>query len=58
MGTPEGKRLYTRARRRYEGNIEKNLKEIRYECMQRTDLAHVRCKWPTVVSTVMNLGVP
>ena len=58
VGTPEGKRLYRRARRRCEVNIKTNLKEIGYECMQRTDLAHVRCKWPTVVSTVMNLGVP
>ena len=56
--TPEGKRLHRRARRRWEGNIEMDLKEIGNECMQRTNLAHVRCKWLTVVSTVMNLRVP
>jgi hypothetical protein len=58
VGTPEGKRLNRRARRRWEGNIKTDLKEIGYEGMQRTDLAHVRCKWPAVVSTVMNLRVP
>jgi len=58
VDTPEGKSLYRRARRRYEVNIKTNLKEIGYECMQRTDLAHVKCKWHAVVSTVMNLQVP
>jgi len=42
VGTPEGKRLYRRTTRRYEFNIKTNLKEIGYECIQRTDLSHVR----------------
>jgi hypothetical protein len=58
VGTPEGKRLHRRARRRYKGNIKVDLTEIGYECMQRTDLAHVRCKWPAVVRTVMNFRGP
>jgi len=58
VGTAEGKRLYRRARRRYECNIKMNLKEIGYEFMQRSDLAHVRCKWPAVVSKVINFWVP
>ena len=58
VGTPEGRRLHRRARRRWESNIKMYLKEIGYECMQRTDLAHVRCKWLAVVSMVMNLRVP
>ena len=58
VGTAEGKRLYRRASRRYEFNITRNLKEIGYECMRRTDLAHVRYNWPAVVSKVINFWVP
>ena len=58
VDTPEGKSLCRRARRRCKGYIKKDLTEIGYEFMQRTDLAHVRCKWPAVVSTAMNLRVP
>jgi hypothetical protein len=58
VGTPEEKRLNRRTRRRWEGNIKLDLKEIGYECMKRTDLAHVRCQWSAVVSTAMNLRVP
>ena len=53
-GRPEGNRLHRRARRRWEGNINMDIKETGNECVQRTDLAHVRCKWLTVVSTMMN----
>jgi hypothetical protein len=48
VGTPERKRLYRRAWRRWKGNIKMDLIEIGYECMQRTDLAQVRCKWPAL----------
>ena len=51
VGTPEGKRLHRRARRRWDGNIKMDHKEIGYCCVQ------VRCKWPAV-SMVMNLRVP
>jgi len=42
VGTAEGKRLYRRDRGRYDFHIKTNLKEIGYECMQRTDRAHMR----------------
>jgi hypothetical protein len=40
---------------RWDGNIKLDLKEIVYEVMKRTDLAHVRCQGPAVVNTVLNL---
>jgi hypothetical protein len=41
-----------------EQNIKKDLKETGFEGVYRTYLAHVRDKWWSVVSTVMNSGRP
>jgi hypothetical protein len=38
-------------------NIKMNLREIRWGCMNWTDLAQDREQWRALVNTVMNLRV-
>jgi len=57
VGKPEGKRPLGRYRRRWEDNIEMDLREVRgggdwMEFVQDRD------RWRVLVNTVMNLRVP
>ena len=54
VGKLEGKRPLGRYRHRWVGNIRTDLQEV----MDWIGLAQDRDKWRTLVSAVMNLGVP
>jgi hypothetical protein len=58
VGKPEGKRPQGTPRRRWEGNIKTDLREIGWGGMDWTDLANNREQWKAFVNTVMNLRVP
>jgi hypothetical protein len=58
VGEPEGKRKLGRPRRRWLDNINMNLREIVWVCMDWFDLAQDREQLRTLVNTVMNLRVP
>ena len=58
VGKPEGKRPLGRPRRRWEGNIKMDLKEMGRGCGDWMGLAQDRDRWRALVSTVMNFGVP
>jgi hypothetical protein len=56
IGKPEGKSPRGRPRRRWEGNIRKDLREIAWEDVDWIHLAQDRDKWRAVGNTVMNYG--
>jgi hypothetical protein len=58
VGRPEGKRLVGRPRRRWEDNIEMDLRETGIDGANWTRLAQDRVQWRAFVCTVMNLRVP
>ena len=58
VGKPEGRRPLGRPRRRWVGNIGMDLQEVGCEYMDWIMLAQDRDRWRTLVSAVMNLGVP
>jgi hypothetical protein len=58
VGKPEGRRPLGRPRRRLVGNIGMDLQEVGCEYMDWIMLAQDRDRWRTLVSAVMNLGVP
>ena len=58
VGKSEGKRSLGRPRRRWEGNIKMDIKEVRGGCGDWMELAQDRDRWRALVSTVMNLRVP
>ena len=58
VGKPEGKRSLGRPRRRWEDNINIDVQEVGGGCEDWMELAQVRDRWRTLVSTVMNLRVP
>jgi hypothetical protein len=54
VGQPQGKRLLRRSRcKRKEDNIERDLKEIRWDGEDWIHLAQNRDKWRAFVDTVM-----
>jgi hypothetical protein len=55
---PEGRRLLGRPRRRWVNNIEIDLREIGWDCVDWGDLAQDRDQWRALVNMVMNLRVP
>jgi hypothetical protein len=55
---PEGKRPLGRPRRRWEDNIQLDLREIGIDGANWTQLAQDRVQWRAFVNTVMNLRVP
>jgi hypothetical protein len=58
VGRPEGKRPLGRLRRRWEDNINTDLREIEIDEENRIQLAQDWVQWRACVSTVMNLRVP
>jgi hypothetical protein len=58
VGKPEGKRQIERPRHMWVDNSEMDLGEIRWGCIDWTDLAQDTDQWRTLVNTVMNLRVP
>jgi len=58
VGKPEGKRPLGRPRRRWVDNIMMDLQEVGCGYMDCIGLAQDRDRWRTLVSAVMNLGVP
>ena len=58
VGRPEGKRPQGRPRRRWGDNIKMDLQEVGGGCEDLMELAEDRDRWRTLVSTVMNFGVP
>ena len=58
VGKPEGKRPLGRPRRRRVDNIRMYLQEVGCGYMDWIGLAQDRDRWRTLVSAVMNLGVP
>jgi hypothetical protein len=51
MGKPEGNRLLGRPRRRWEGGIRKDLREIGWGSVDWTKLAQDRNRWLALVNT-------
>jgi len=58
VGKPEGKRPLGRPRRRWVDNIRMDLQEVGCGHVDWIGLAQDRDRWRTLVSAVMNLGVP
>jgi len=58
VGKPEVKRLLGRPRRRCVDNIRMDLQEVGCGYMDWIGLDQDRDRWRTLVSAVMNLGVP
>ena len=58
VGKPEGKRLLGRPRRRWEGNIKMDLRDVDCDPGELIDLAEDRDQWRAYVRAVMNLRVP
>ena len=58
VGKLEGKRPLGRLRRRWVVNIRMDLQEVGCGYMDWIGLAQDRDRWRTLVSAVMNLGVP
>jgi hypothetical protein len=56
VGKPEGKRPFGRHRRGWEDNIKMDLREMRWEGMDWTDLAQDRDQWRVLVNRVMTFG--
>jgi hypothetical protein len=58
VGKPEGKRPLRKPRRRWEDDIEMDLREIGWGGMNWIDPAQDRDQRKALVNTVMNLRVP
>jgi len=58
VGKSEGKRPLGRPTRRWEDNIEMDLREVGGGCGDWMELAQDRDRWRALVSTVMNFRVP
>jgi hypothetical protein len=58
VGKPERKRPKGRPRRRWVDNIRMDLQDVGCGYMDWIGLAQNRDRWWTLVSVVMNLGVP
>jgi hypothetical protein len=58
VGRPEGKRPLGRPRRRWEGTIKLDLREIGIDGANWIQLAQDSVHWRACVNTVMNLRVP
>jgi hypothetical protein len=57
VGKPERRRLLGRPRRKWEGDIRMDLREVGCGCVDWMELAQDRDRWRALVSAVMNLRV-
>ena len=58
VGKAEGRRQLGRPRRRWVDNIRVDFQEVGCGYMDWIGLAQDRDRWQTLMSAVMNLGVP
>jgi hypothetical protein len=58
FGRPEGKKPLGRPRRRWQGSIKMDLREIGIDGVNLIPLAQWLVHWRDFVNTVMNLWVP
>ena len=58
VGKPEGRRQLGRPRHRWVDNIRMDLQEVGCGYMDWIVMAKDRDRWRTLVSAVMNVGVP
>ena len=58
VGKPEGTRPVEGSRRRWEDNIKMDLEEVGRVCADWMELVQDSDRWRSLVSTVMNFGVP
>ncbi|KAJ4439415.1 hypothetical protein ANN_07539 [Periplaneta americana] len=58
VGRPEGKRPLGRPRRRWEGDIKIDLRQVGYDDREWINLAQDRDQWRAYVRAAMNLRVP
>jgi hypothetical protein len=58
VGRPEGRRPLGRPRRRWEDNIEMDLREVGWGGMDWIELVQERDRLRALVNAVMNLRVP
>jgi hypothetical protein len=58
VGKPEGNSPPGRPRRRWVDNIKMDLREIRCDGLDWSDMAQDRDQWRTLVNTIFNLRVP
>jgi hypothetical protein len=58
LGKPEGRRPLGRPRRRWVDNIRLDLQEVGCGYIDWIGLVQNRDRWRTLVSAVINLGVP
>ena len=58
IGTPAGKRPLGRSRRRWEGNIRLDLKEMGINTRNWVDSVQDRDYWRALVNAALNLRVP
>jgi hypothetical protein len=57
VGKPEGRKPLERPRRRWEDNIEMDLRESGWGRLDCIRMAQDRYRWRAFVNAVMNLGV-
>jgi hypothetical protein len=57
VGKPEGRNPHGRPRHRWEYNIRKDLKEVRWEVENWVHLDQDRNQWRALLNMVMNLRV-
>jgi hypothetical protein len=57
-GGPERMGSLGSPKHRWDNNMQMNLKEIEWECMDRIGLPQDRDKWQVLVNTEVNLQVP
>jgi hypothetical protein len=57
VGKPEGKRPLGRPRRRWEDNIQMEIREVGCGVMDCIELAQDRERWRALVNEIMNLWV-
>ena len=55
---PDGKRPFSRTRRRWEDNIKMDIQDVGCGSMEKIELARYRDRWRALVNAVMNFGVP
>jgi hypothetical protein len=58
VGKPERKRTLGRPRRRWEDNINMDVREVGCGDMDSIELAQDRDRWRALVNAVMNFRVP